>query len=235
MQAGAPFAHELDFSTGLPTGAVVYSVLGNDGLPLAGYDSLAVTPPQGALSIVLTVPGSANTCTMPLFETRTIVWSYSTTNGVVSDRTRYRIEKNIPFPVTEEGVRYKLGVQPHELEDNAINLLLAYARLSERFDLAPYTNAGDYRTLIVMDAIEAQAALDALPSLQLAVAKSEDSGTNKYQRFSAIDWDMLAASLGATVDGLAELAGDDNVFGGRIIFMTAGPTTDPVTNAAYRA
>ncbi len=233
MLAGTPFAHELDFSTGLPTGAVVYSVLGNDGTPIVGYDSVSVVPPVDALSILIVVPGSVNTVNTPLFEARTLTWTYPTANGVVNGRTRYRVEKDIPFPVSEDGVRTKLGVEDHELEDKDINLLLAYAALNEQFPLSAYENSGNYNTLVVVNAIEAQAALDVLPSLQLAVAKSEDSGTNKYQRFTSIDWEGLAESLNTAIYRLQNLTGVGTSSVVATIFVATGPTTDRVTNADY--
>lgn len=233
MLEGSPFAHEVDFSTGLPTGAVVYSVLGNDNKPIAGYEGRTVTPTAGAMSITLLVPSSVNICNKPLFEVRTLTWTYVTASGVVTGRTRYRIEKLIPFPVTEEGVRAKLGVEEHEVEDNAIDLLMAYASLTDQFDLSPYENQGSYSSLIVLNAIEAQAALDVLPSLQLAVAKSEDSGTNKYQRFTTVDWSGLADSLSQSVSRLRILAGVADDVSVAPIFLTIGKTTDALTGNDY--
>lgn len=235
MLAGTPFSHEVNFSTGLPSGAVTYSLLGNDGQPLPNYNNLTITVPADTFSVVLAVPGSANTCSAPLFESRTLTWSYSTANGVVSGRTRYRVEKEIPFPVSEHGVRSKLGVEDHEVEDKDINLLMAYASLNEQFNLTPYENGGNYNTLLVVEAIEAQAALNVLPSLQLAVAKAEDSGTNKYQRFGNIDWAALEASLNNSIFKLQDLVGTDTTGLIGIIFVAAGSNTDRLTGNDYAA
>lgn len=236
MQAGVPFAHEVEFSTGLPTGAITYSVLGHDNQPLPGYNGLTLAPPNGAVSVVLIVPGEANTCTKPLFEGRTLRWSYPTSIGIVHGGVQYRVEKAIPFPVTPHGVRTKLGVEDHEIEDNEINLLLAYATITKAYGAATidgYAAAGDLNTLIVTEAIEAQAALFLLPSLQLAVARSEDSGTNKYQRFTSIDWQVLADGLNQTIgriDTMLDLT-TDNLLG--TVFIAVGRTTDPLTNSDY--
>lgn len=234
MQAGYPFAHELDFSTGLPTGAVVYSVLGNDNQPIAGFTSVSVTPPADAFSMMLLVPGEINTCNKPLFEVRTLTWSYLTTSGLVTGRVRYRVERLIPFPVSEQGVRDKLGLEPTELEDSAIDLLMAYGSLSAKYDLTQYENGGNYNALIVVNAIEAQAALSALPSLQLAIAKAEDSGTNKYQRFSTIDWGMLADSLNSYIYTLQSLTGTEIIVPIGTVFVAVGRSTDPLTGNDYQ-
>ena len=147
--------------------------------------------------------------------------------------TTYRVERSIPFPVSVHGVRSKLGVEDHELEDRDIDLLMAYATISESYNIAPYIDSGDMNALIVTNAIEAQAALQALPSLQLAVARSEDSGTNKYQRFGSIDWEGLAASLDQMVYRLAVLSGEDVLELTGVIFTASGPATDRVTGSDY--
>lgn len=235
MLAGSPFAHEIDFSTGLPTGAVVYSLLGNNNLPVAGFNAVSVVPAAGALSITLVIPGTANTCTLPLFEGRTLTWIYTTTTGVVTQSVRYRVEKPIPFFVSNQGVRSKLGVEDNEVEDRDIDLLMAYATLSSKYEtgvLDAYAPLGNINTLRIINAIEATAALRVLPSLQLAVAKSEDSGTNKYSRFNAVDWDALRAGLEAHLVVVDDLIAPTE-YVGIIMFTTAGSGTDRVTGSDY--
>lgn len=237
MLAGFPFSFQLDFSAGLPTGAVTYSVLGNTNSPLSGFSNLTVTPPAGALSLLIVVPGTANTCDLPLFENRTVVWSYLAPTGIVQGSTRYRVEKPLPFVVTADGVRAKLGVEDYELEDRDIDLVLAYAKLADKYEvgvLDSYAAGGDLRSLLVINAIEAMAALDVLPSLQLAVAKAEDSGTNKYQRFASIDWVALATGLSQHVMAVDELVGvaDEDVAGITLMYK-AGRSNDPFTGSEY--
>ncbi len=218
--AGSPFAHELDFSTGLPTGAVVYSVLGNDNLPVSGYEAISVYPPAGALSLLIIVPGTINTVSTPLFETRTLSWTYPTEHGVENGRKRYRVVRDIVFPVTPEGVRAKLGIEDHELPDERIDLLSAYATLSNGYEagaLDAYATAGDSTTLLIADAIEAMAGLEVVSSLQLAVARKESSGTNSYERFANMDWDSLRAQLYSYIGRLND-----------ILVPLVDPTTLPV-------
>lgn len=231
---GTPYAHEIEFSTGLPTGAVLYSVLGNDGLPMAGYDDVSVTPDADALSLVVIVPGTANTVSTPYFESRTLTWSYTTANGLVFDQISYRVEKPVPFPATADGVRAKLGVQPKELPNANIDLQLAYAGFSAAFEtgaLDAYEGTGDYSNMLITNAIEAKAALMALPTLQLAAAKSENSGTNEYVRFSDIDWAMLEASLNDHINRATDLVvpPEDELAGITIFFAVSRP--DPLTGA----
>jgi len=232
--AGSPFAHELDFSTGFPVGAVVYSVLDNNGQPLPDHTDVSIDPPEGAISLLLVVPGSANSVATPLFEGRTLTWNYTTLNGFVSDRVSYRVERPIPFPVSAEGVRTKLGVEPHEVPDRDIHLLLAYANFANRFAadaLSAHENSGDYGALIITDAIEATAALMVLPSLRLRIARSESSGTNEYERFASIDWGALENSLLTTLNsGIRLVEPLANELGGVVLFY-AVDRTDPFPGA----
>jgi hypothetical protein len=235
---GVPFSHEINFSTGLPTGAVVYSVLDNTGIPLTGYDDVSVTPPVGALSIVVVVSGDDNTVATPLFETRTLIWEYTTTEGVQTGRVRYRVEKAIPFAVSPDGVRDKLGVEPHDVPDDRIDLLKAYATLASYYTagaLTPYETSGDYTALLISDAIEAVAGLEAIPWMQLSVAKKESSGTNTYERYGEVDWAALTASLTSyitAVNGVIDPLIDPTVL--PVIFLVA-ERDDPLTGTAAGA
>lgn len=64
--------------------------------------------------------------------------------------------------------------------------------------LATLENGTPYEKLMVVDAIEATAALMVLPTLQVRVAKTETSGTNSYTRQN-IDWDKLKEYLQSVV------------------------------------
>lgn len=229
---GSPFSHEIMFNTGLPTGVVTYSLLGNDGTPLSGYNSLTVAPAVGAVSLVINIPSSANTVATPLFETRTLVWSYNTAGGLVSNRIKYRVDKDIPFPVSVDSVRHKLGVESHEVH---INLLDAYSELLAYYPddaFVAYETSGDRNTLLVANAIEAMAALSVIPSLQLSVAKAEDSGTNSYQRFSSIDWQKLIEKFTDDIAALSlVVAPVSDPFVGYTVFFAVGAATDPFTGA----
>lgn len=228
LYAGEPFTYYLDFSTDIPVGAVTYSVLGNDNIAITGLDNLTVTPASGALSVMLLVPGAANTVATPYFEKRTVTWSYLTSTGVITGRTSYRVEKPIPFPVTSEGVRNKLGVLDHEVTENQINLTKSYAFFVNKvtpLNLLPYEQSGDYNALRITDAIEAIAALSIINTLQVSLAKSEDSGTNSYSRFANIDWDSIRQDLGLMVqEGINLVDPPENDIEGFTIFFAVSRT-----------
>lgn len=226
--AGSPFAHRIEFSTGLPTGAVSYQLLGNDGAVLVDDE---LTPEVGALDCLIFIAGANNGCTQPLFENRTLMFHYLTANGLVSDRIAYRVEKPIPFSASADGVRSKLGVESHELRDGEIDLVTAYSEFLTYGDATPYETSGDRNTLLCVHAIEALAGLLALASLQLKVAQRETSGTNEFQRFTKVDWARIEGDLLAHIDRARSVI--DPTFdatGGEIFsFGAAGRATDAVT------
>jgi len=230
--AGSPFSHEIQFSTGLPVGAIVYSLLGNNGLPMAGYTNVPVTPAVGALSYLIIIPSAANTVATDLFENRTLTWTYTTATGTVNGSEAYRVQKAIPFGVSVEGVRRKLGAEPREVPDDRIDLLRAYSDFISSYAAGAFTayvTSGDRNTLLVIDAIEAIAGLSIIPWLQMTVAKKEDSGTNSYERFSSIDWDRLITSLTSYITPVNDLVDpivDITVL--PVIFVTA-KRTDVIT------
>lgn len=230
--SGTPFSYQIEFSTGLPTGAVTYSLLGNDGVALAGYSGLTLTPTTGALSITITIPATAHTVSTPLFETRTLVWSYNTAAGAVSGRYKYRVEKDIPFSVSEAGVRTKLGLGPTDIPDANIDLLKAYSDFLSQYasgSFTAYETSGDRNALVVSDAIEATAALAVIPWMQLAVAKKESSGTNTYERFGNIDWDILRASLDNYIKAANDLVTPINDPATLPLIFIAVSRADPLT------
>lgn len=190
--AGSPFAHLVEFSTGQPTGAVSYELLGNNGVALL---TTTATPAADAVSLLLNIPATHNSCALPLFENRTLTWNYMTAQGLVSGRIAYRVQRPIPFAASGDGVRSKLGIEAHELKDDEIDLVTAYAELLEMGNPSVHTQSGDRDGLLCIHAIEAIAALLVLPSLQLKLAQRETGGTNEYQRYGKVDWQRIEMEL----------------------------------------
>lgn len=231
--AGSPFAQRIEFSTGFPAGAVSYQLLDNDGSILVDQE---LTPEAGAISMLILISGAHNSCNKPLFEARTLTWNYTTDTGLVSDRITYRVQKPIPFPVSTDGVRAKLGIEPHELRDDEIDLVSAYSELVALVpdgSTAIYETAGDRNTIILIHAIEAVAALTYLPALQLKIAQRESGGTNEFSRFTKIDWDRIESDL---IDHIARaralLDTEFDVTGDTVTtFSKATPSPDVITGA----
>lgn len=228
--AGSPFAQLIEFSTGLPTGAVSFTLIGNNGAVLVDD---TVAPEAGSLSHLLVIPAEHNSCAQPLFENRTLIYSYLTATGIVSDRISYRVLKPLPFAASPEGVRSKLGIEAHELKDEEIDLVSAYAELLTYGDPTPYEASGDRGTLLVTHAIEAIAGLLALPSLQLKIAAQETSATSEFRRYGTIDWTRIEIDLAAhALRARALLDPTYDAAGANVIsFTKVTPAPDVITGA----
>ena len=228
-----PFSYLVEFDTGTPLGVFSYSLLDDDGNPVAGIQNVSVTPGTGAVSVLIQIPTQANTLSKPLFEGRTIVWNYVTALGVVNGSYAYTIQKRVPFPATNEGVRTKLGIDLSEMPDNRIDLLGAYVAFKDTFtvvDIDTYALMGNSMSLKITNAIEAIAALKLLPSLQISLAKKLTSGTNEYERFAKIDWEMIQADLEQLVYDTTVLIDPELVYNSGTVFALA-VRTDPYTGA----
>jgi hypothetical protein len=231
--AGTPFARKIEFSTGLPTGAVSFSLMGNDGSEIRAG---TVAHDADAISTLLVIDGADNSCDKPFFENRTVTWNYVTSEGVVSDRVTYRVDKPLPFAVSPEGVRGKIGIENHELVDELVDLVTAYSEFSSMVDpdaLATAASAGDRSTLLCLHAIEAIAALMVLPTIQLRAPQKETSGTNEFARFNKIDWSRIELDLVASIArARAEIDPTfDGTGAGAFMFGTAPRETDAITGA----
>lgn len=231
--AGSPFAQRIEFSTGLPVGAVSYQLLGNDNAVLVDQ---SVTPTPDALSWLIVIAGVHNTCAKPLFENRTLSWSYQTSEGLVADRVTYRVQRPVPFAVSPEGVRLKLGIETHEVKDAEIDLVSAYSDFLNLFDsgaLVVHETAGDRTTILCIHAIEALAALELIAGLQLKIAQRETSGTSEYQRYGTVDWEKIEAGLLAHVARARSVIDPafDATGGDVFTFGVAPRTPDALTGA----
>lgn len=228
-----PFSYLVEFSTGTPTGVFSYSLTDDEGNPVAGITNVEVPISVGTISTIIQIPQVANTLTKPLFEGRTISWFYSTASGVVNGSYSYQIQKRVPFPCSYEGVRTKLGIDTTEIPDERIDLLMSYIEFNSLFTdgLDAYTLTGDATALKITNAIEAVAALKLLPTLQLSLAKRLSSGTNEYERFAKIDWDVLRATLEQTIYDITVLLDPQQVYQATAIFTLAVRSPDPYTGA----
>ena len=231
--AGSPFAQLIEFNAGLPTGVVSYRLMGHDGV--TALHSGTVVSEYGAVSALLVIDAEHNECALPLFENRTLIWYYATASGIVTDRVTYRVERPLPLAVSVAGVRNKLGLSEHEISDEAVDLVMAYAEFQNMVGDAALTTAiaaGDRTSLLCNAAVEAVAALALLPTLQLRAAQQETSGTNQYARFGTIDWSYVEVDLlGIIAKARFALDATYDAYGdGTTAFQVAPRDVDAVTN-----
>lgn len=227
VRSGSVLTHTVPLPAGAPA-SVTWRVYNAAGVEIGDG---TVTPAADAVSFDIAVPASLNQLPLGGFvSSRDLVWAYQLGTQLIQDELRYSVEARAPFGVSPSGVRNKLGLEKADLEDSDISLIRAYLAFRSVRDPA----AQDPDDLVIRDAIEATAALQLIPGLRIRVAKSEDSGTNKYQR-QDVDWDRIAADLEALVTaGYLLIDPEYDGYGVEegTLFLLATPATDPLTGAA---
>lgn len=226
VRAGTATSILVMLPMGAPDGDLAVEVYGPDGL----VGSETVTVPADAVSITINIPSSLNTLPVGgVLSYRDVTWSYMLAGAVENGEQRYSIEARVPFGVSSDGVRAKLGVDRTDLPDADISLARAYLAFRgvvgvDELALIPQD------TTAVTDAIEAQAALSLIPTMAVRVATKESSGTNQYQR-QAIDWDAVAAYLAGVVSAgyTAVIPTYDETADFGQIFVVVTPATDAIT------
>lgn len=232
LQENTPISHLVEFTSGAPIGAFLYTLTDEDGLVVNGLEDEVISLAPGAVSATISIPALANLVSKPVFERRTITWTYPITSGTVVGSFSYSLQKTVPFPVTSDGVRVLLGVTDKEIPDAHVDLLGAYVAFQTLFEddtvLEDFETAGDYTSLQITRAIEALAALKLLPTLQLSLARRLNSGTNEYERWNRIDWEGLRGSIEQIITDTVILIDPTLEFGVLPIF-TLAIRVDPYT------
>lgn len=228
VRSGNAASFLVEFPSGPPDGNVSWRLLGETGAQIAA-GSLPIT--LGAVSLNITTNGAQNTLDLGAMSGyRDLEWNYTVDGTVVNGEIRYSIETRVPYGVSIDGVRAKLGVRPHEIPDNEVHLVEAY--LSFNGVAAPLLLSSTTDTLAIRNAIEATAALALIPSLRIRLALKEASGTDSFQR-DKLDLEALAGSLYSYITtGLLALDPNyDALFGYGDLFILAPPGTDAFTGA----
>lgn len=182
MMQSIPFHHTVEFTTSIPS-VVNWWLKDSSGNELAA-GSNDVLP--DAISTTIEIPATHNELPQGVYsDYRRLYWSYDGNAG----RVQYEVRSELPFGVSEDGVRNKLGVPEHNLTDAEIDLVSAYYKLPD-LTFVPTTA----QSLAIRHAIEATAALELLPTMPLRIAQKESSGTDQYTR-GKIDWDAIEDQL----------------------------------------
>ena len=233
LEAGKKFRHLVQFNSGQPTSAFVYTLYNQDG-DVVLTDS--VTIPVGQLSYLIQIPAVNNVLSKPLFEKMVIEWEYTTATEAVDGSISFIIHLPIGFPVDPSNVRNLLGVDEEELPDDDIKLFEGFMAFKQRLaadaDLTPYIESGDLNSFTVAKAIEAATALLLFPTLQIRLPRKYDSGTSAYERWNNIDWESLAAELEALIGaGLVVITPEYDFYSDTAIFVLSDRGPDAITGA----
>lgn len=128
VRAGTALSLPVLFSSGMPDGDVTYKVFNPSGEVLGTGTGVV---PDGAVSTVLQIPSERNALPAGmLLSYRDVEWTYTVGGSVVYGETRYSLEARLPFGVSNDGVRAKLGVDKNDLPDSDISLAKAYLAFS---------------------------------------------------------------------------------------------------------
>lgn len=228
MRSGDPFSQLIEFSEGFPDANIAYTLRDGDGTSITTAN---VTPTAGSVSVNLTISGTHNTLAGGvLYAFRDLSWSYAVGGKVIAGNARYRVDSFLKYGVSEDGTRHKLGLEKHELENEAIDLLSAYSLFESTVTAAALAAVTDAKIkLLIRDAIEALAGLRLLPSLQLKVARKEASGVSEFTR-APVDWEAVSVHLNEII-AAGYTAVDPSLdatllFGNTFIVV---PRIDPIT------
>jgi hypothetical protein len=228
MRSGQAYTEVVPFNSGFPDGAIAYSLYDNGTLTHTG----TVTPAAGAVSANIQIPGSWNALgTGVVLGARDLQWSYTSAAVAISGERRYKLEALLPFNISADGVRVKLGFDvAADLPDSQIPLTRAYLDFQARVTstlLTPFETGASYDQMVIADAIEAMAALALIPTLQVRVAKSESSGSNTYERMD-VDWTVLAEYLmGYVATALTAVSPKFTFDGGSLFVLSTPPDLFP--------
>lgn len=223
----------VEFPSGVPDGNVVWTLRDEAGTTT---DTGTITPAVGSVSTTVLVPANKNTLGTGIFiGYRDLSWTFSVAGQQVNNEIRYSLEARTPWGASGDGVRRKLGVEKHELPDEEVSLITAYYDLVMLMgdpDLSVYVPTPRER-LRLGNAIEAIAAMTALPTLQVRLASKESSGTDTFQR-QKVDWELLALGLRDLIhDGILVVDPAFDPTGGfGALLVLARPATDAITGQA---
>lgn len=180
-------------------------IRGPQGIPLAPYTPLPMGNPQGN-SISHVVPASFNIMLADsTLEMRFAEMHFNWQSKHYSVKTPYRLIKFMPIQVGPQEVREALGVEYHELPDEAVDIFQSYAKLTVNTAFMEALQSNDVRSIRANQVLLYTEALRIAPSLRARILKQEGEDNALYTRFN-MDFDKLKAELqGALTDAESSL------------------------------
>lgn len=194
-----------------PTGPLVpdidsasYRVFDQSGSLLSGPITLITTDVTSR--IVIPTAGAGNTITAPRqFEKRTVQLDWASDGRAYTLRQFYRIIPFVNMTASVSDVRALLGLSEDELADDEIDLFSAYLWVDTSTPLASALASGTRLELSANRAIVCQAALRSVITLELRAAHAVEDGTQKFERFSKIDFNEIRRNIQAELSSAMTL------------------------------
>lgn len=211
------------------TNTVYYTVRDNSGLALAGLTD--VLAPATSTSIEISVPDTANAKSASNFvERRTVSFRFVSNSITYYGQVSYYLTDWLNFDADENDVRGELGLDPDELPNEQIDMVVAYMRLVEDLsgvDVPTILAGGDLAARFANRAIALYAAIEAVPPLMLGVARELQTDSAAAKRFP-VKWDQVLINLNTALSMcLAKIRGTSFT----PTYAVTSTRTDPFTGA----
>ncbi|MET0377067.1 MAG: hypothetical protein ABW128_22770 [Rhizorhabdus sp.] len=229
-RAGTAVTIPVLFSSGHPDGVLAYKIYDPAGVVLG---SGLITVPADAVSANIPVSSDRNVLPVgALLSYRDVEWSYLVNGEIINGELRYNLEARLPFGVSNDGVRSKLGVEKKDLPDSDISLVKAFLAFQSVTPVPDAATIDPVLTVTLGDAIEALAAISLIPTMAVRVAVKESSGTNQYQR-QDVDWAAVQINLESLVSAgyLAVNPQYDETTNFGSLLLVVSPAVDRFTGA----
>lgn len=209
--------------------SVSYTLRGNDGAAISGQVEIDLTPTASATEVKVLIDAEYNAKTLDI-ENRFLIVAFQVSGQTYQARVNYRLIDFLTFTCTADNVRALLGVNRREWSDEQIDLVASYYYLASLFEdgaFDEHLQAGSLLSVYANQAIAANAALLALPGLQLSVAGEEGTDSTSYRRLQTIDFEAVRNSIKAVLDNaLGSLGAGEFV---ELSLFASGARTDPFT------
>lgn len=176
-------------------GTVRYTVQDQVGASLPDFIDVPIITTATTYQALLLISADAQTIAVGRrFERRTVVVGFQVQGLNAELRRLYRVVPDLPHTVTAQQVRGFIGIEPHELPDDEIDLVAAYFAVEAdvgEAELAIALTSGtstelDANTLVCMKAV-----LNVLPSAKQRMAQSEKNGVKEFSRVDLKELDKL--------------------------------------------
>lgn len=176
-------------------GSATYTIYGQDGGMLVSNVPVTVGPAATAVTVAIDPQYETRTLR---FEKRTVVFNWSNGGASYSKRVQYRLTPFLNYNVGPDNIRSFLGLDPHELRDDEVDIISAYIYLEDRLGETALTNAFNSGGMTEENANRAllyATCLNVLPSLRLRLAKERSDGPLTWKRFDVEDFNELEARI----------------------------------------
>lgn len=198
----------------------------------------AFTQPSDAIPTQMTVPLTSDLALLAegvLFEARYFRADFIYQGKPYFSEYSYRLHKFVPMTANNGGVRAIVGADYAELPDADISVFGAYVTLlntlGASLDIA--LARSDFVGLRANEAVELQAVLDVLPSLQTRILKLEKRDNSELQRattdFEKLEFDIRTRLQAAINVVLSVVAEQDTALTPVDMFLVVNQT-DRITN-----